>query len=323
MHRDILPSVSWLREQRFSECAGEEVMGFFEATVRWLERMAAEKEGEALCLAGLAAAEGGHDGGGDGVEIDVDGDGEARIQCRRLRSFFGGVRALCAERGISCGADTLGARREHGHTAAASVVSPPFGVRASEEVVAAVSAAAAARAPEAGGRTSPSDGGGGGGGDDHRWDGWLVFSAAVILASSEDRPFLCRCALQSLWGGAGLPRTQMIELLSKTYVALRPAVVEAKTEAAATGFQAASGVAAADTWDGTGSYRLRNDLLQCIYALESYFVRWAGKCCWLLLAVCRLDRREVRFLTKRWWFPRKLLFWPHAVDGGSSTLYVN
>lgn len=254
MGRDVLPSVSWLKEN-LSKSSGEEVVGSLEEGLRWLERMALDKEADALFL---AAAE-----GGDDVEINADGEGDAaRIQWRRLRSFLGGIKALCVERGISCGAGSLQeTKRKH------VVVSPPLGLRTSKEVVAAVSAAAA-RTAEAGLRPSSSDS------DDHRWDGWLVFAVAVTLASSEDRPFLCRCALQSVWGDSGLPRIQMIELLCKMYVALRPAVVvKAKTQGSTTGFQAASGVSYADTWDGAGSYRLRNDLLQCIYALESYFVR--------------------------------------------------
>lgn len=267
LNKGILPPRMWFQENRFSECSGEELMGWLQSAVDSLEVMALDKEGEDLCLAAVE--------GGDGLDIDVNGDGEARVQYRRLCSFLAGVRALCVKHGISCGADELEAST-HRLTSPEKVVSPPFGVRAPEELVAAVSAAAA-RTAEAGG-TPPSSSDGNSNDDhdhdhDHRWDGWLVFTVAVTLASSEDRPFLCRCALQSVWGEAGLPRTQMIELLSKVYVALRPV---ANPQASTTGFQAASKVSVEDTWDGTGSYRLRNDLLQCIYALEGYFVRWVG-----------------------------------------------
>lgn len=276
LDRDILPSVEWLQEQRFKKFSGEEAVGLLDDGVRSLDRMARDQEGEELCR--VAA------NGDDGLEFDVDAEGEARIQCRRIRSLLAGVRALCAEHGISCGA---GEPQESGRNRAAAGnvvrVRPPFGLTTTEEVVAAVSAAAA-RAAESDNRPStsslPSNGGGvgGGGSRDNRWDGWLVFALAVTLASSEDRPFLCRCALQPVWGRAGLPRTQMIELLSKAYVALRPdEKVEKQASTTTAGFQAAAGVSVPDDgWDGTGSYRLRNDLLQCIYALENYFVRWVG-----------------------------------------------
>lgn len=237
--RGLLPSVNWLREKRFDEASGAEVMALLEAGLGWLERESLQEEDLAFRRAAV----------GDG-EIDDNGsEGAARVRWRRLRGFLSGIRAFCEERGISCGADrrtAAAATEETGRTA---------GVHASASP-----------------RSRPSSAE-----RDHRWDGWLVLAAAVAFAASEYRSFLCRCALQSVFGTNGLPRAPMIELLCRMHVAVRPPAAKPQPQgrAAGAGFQAASSVSTAEAWDGKGSYRLRHDLLLCIFALEGYCVRWA------------------------------------------------
>lgn len=257
--RGLLPSVSWLKNNRFVECSGKKIMDWLEAALQWLEREAVNQENSSFVF--LAT---------DDSSTGREDDGPARLQWRRLNSFLLGIRELCEECDIHCdtAARAAAANLENAtrRIAAERAANVPFGLRVGGAAVAAASEAAARTA---GSGASPSAD------DDHRWDGWLVLAMAVTLAVSEDRVFLCRCVLESVWGTEGLPRPQIIELLCKIHLAVRPPA-KARTQQSAGGFQAASSVSTVKEWDETGSYRLRNDLMQCICALESYFVRCDG-----------------------------------------------
>ena len=232
--RDLCPPRSWLKDSRFRECPGEEGMGLLKAGLRGLE-LSIEQEETGV-------------GGGD--------EGAARKQWRRLNSYLAAVEVtLCVERGALVDPPATEDR---------APVVVPFGLRPAEGVM---EARVAARAVASGNHPCPS------GGDDQRWDGWRVFAMAVVFASSEDRPFLCRSFQESAWGTSGLPRTQVIELLSRMCWCLRPSVQKRRQRQAAIGFQAASGVSTS-TWDAEGSYRLRMDLVQCIYLMEAHFLRY-------------------------------------------------
>ncbi|CAM9971639.1 unnamed protein product, partial [Scytosiphon promiscuus] len=261
--RDMWATCSWFKKERFRECSGKEVMELLEGGLRWLEAKVAHLEELEFCLAALS----GDGGDGDDVdEIDVDANANTdAIQLQRLRPFLTAVKFFCEERGVSCGSAAATPKKS---------VSPPpnlpFGLRLGKTAAAAAATAAAAAASEAASGPPPTTS------DDTRWDGWLVFTAAIALAFSEDRPFLCRCALESVWGTSGLPRTQIIELLSRMFFALQPAPPARVNSQGTTptGFQAASSVSTVVRWNATGSNRLRSDLLVCVCALESYFVRF-------------------------------------------------
>lgn len=263
INRDMLPPVGWMKENRFCEISGEEGVELLKTGLSWLEAKVAQQEEEEFSLAALSGVD-------DGEEIDLAANASAdAIQLRRFRPFLAGVIAFCEERGISCGAAAGGAAAAPEKTASPPT-DAPFGLRLEETGAAAPAAAAPAAAAPAGSSGPPPTTS-----NDSRWDGWLVFAAAIALAFSEDRPFLCRCALESVWGTSGLPRTQMIELLSRMYFVLRPSPPARARSQGSTpvGFQAASGVSTTVKWNARGSTRLRNDLVICVCALESYFVR--------------------------------------------------
>lgn len=98
------------------------------------------------------------------------------------------------------------------------------------------------------------------------YDGWLVFVLAIATASSEDRPFLCRCAIKRMGEPGGLPWTQLNEIVCSMYLSTLPARKPSNS-----GFQNASDVV--DEQEENGLYRLRHDLLGCVFALENFSIK--------------------------------------------------
>ncbi len=260
--RDLCPPRSWLKSGRFRECSREEGMSLLKDALRGLELSTEHEEASAV---------------GAGVVVGEDGIG--RKQWRRLGPYLAALEAaLCVERGGLFDPTSEAEAAVAAEAAARGAL--PFGVRLREGVgearAAARTAASVVDPPSGPSDVIDIDEGDDG---DRRWDGWRVFAVTIVFACSEDRPFLCRSFQESVWGASGMPRTQIIELLSRMCWALRPPVEaqqhqHQQQQQPATGFQAASRVSTSGLgWDAGGSYRLRMDLLQCIYLMEAHFVR--------------------------------------------------
>lgn len=108
---------------------------------------------------------------------------------------------------------------------------------------------------------------------DNRWDGWLVFALALATTYSDLRPFICRCAIQRLGESRGVPVWQIIELCSRMFLSLNQLSRKRRVAGRPAGFETAGMAAESGGLNGTGAFRLRQDLLMCICALEQYIIK--------------------------------------------------
>lgn len=251
------PPTEWFQRSGFEERGTEDVLRRLEDRVSVLGSIADREEREER-----------HNRADD---RDVAEEGAKRIQWRRIRFH------LCAVRKVATAVGLLGSDAQR--TVLGQMRPRPprkrvFGVVPSTDTE--VVEVDAFRATVAAGVTGDSTATGSEE-EKGRWNGWKAFSLVILLASSEDRPFLCRWALRSLGdysngGTLGLPKAQMLELLCWYCLSLQPRM-KRKKKNASMGFQSASNVAVNEEWGGLGSFRLRMDLIACICAVEKYVLR--------------------------------------------------
>ena len=253
------PPLEWFERSNFNERGAEEIMARLENRVGVLEAIA-EKEERELIRNGGGIERAGEGYGNEAGDLFTDG--AERVQWRRVRSHLRAVKEVAAAAGLLRGDPQRTAlqqmRPQRARTSVFGVATMAAGAGETDPTAVAAEDSTASSYCEC------------------RWNGWKVFSLAILLASSEDRPFLCRSALQSLGDDAvgdtaGLPKPQLLELLCWYYLSLQPPKKKDRNEP--TGFQTASSVSIERTWGGKGSFRLRADLLSCICAVEKFMFR--------------------------------------------------